>query len=41
MGGAPAVMWRSDAFCLTTSRRMSEKSKFIDLYIGTREAAVL
>src|SRR3712207_1808872 len=29
MGGAPGVRWRSDAFCLTTSTRISEKSKFI------------
>src|SRR3954452_19894072 len=27
IGGAPAVMWRSDALRRTTSRRISEKSK--------------
>jgi hypothetical protein len=40
MGGVPAVRWRSEAFCFTTSMRMSEKSKFIDLYIGTRTAVL-
>ncbi len=29
IGGEPEVRWRSDAFCLTTSMRMSEKSKFM------------
>src|SRR5215217_9192093 len=31
IGGAPAVRWRSDAFCATTWRRISEKSKFMPL----------
>src|SRR3954451_9693303 len=35
IGGEPEVRWRSDAFCLTTSIRMSEKSKFMgDRCIG-------
>ena len=39
IGGAPAVMWRSDAFCLTTSMRISEKSKFMGrLCIGRSRA---
>ena len=29
IGGEPEVRWRSDAFCLTTSMRISEKSKFM------------
>jgi hypothetical protein len=31
MGGEPEVMWRSDAFCLTTSIRICAKSKFMGL----------
>src|SRR3954463_6987851 len=29
VGGAPEVMWRSDALCSTTLSRMSAKSKFM------------
>src|SRR3954471_8470760 len=29
VGGAPAVMWRSEALCSTTLSRMSAKSKFM------------
>src|SRR5215218_7171880 len=34
IGGAPAVMWRSDAFLLTTSRRISEKSMFMPIDVS-------
>jgi hypothetical protein len=34
IGGAPAVMWRSEAFWATTWRRISEKSKFMPLDVS-------
>ena len=33
-GGAPAVMWRSEAFRRTTSRRISEKSRFMPIDVS-------
>src|SRR5688572_6127115 len=35
IGGAPAVIWRSDALFLTTARRISAKSRLTSLYIGS------
>jgi hypothetical protein len=33
------VRWRSDAFCLTTSMRISEKSKFMPPDVSAGRAA--
>jgi hypothetical protein len=34
IGGAPAVMCKSEAFLATTSRRISEKSRFMPIDVS-------
>src|ERR1700743_1386790 len=38
VGGAPEVMWRSEALCSTTLSRMSAKSKFMPSLVSAGTA---
>src|SRR4051794_39007312 len=41
VGGAPEVMWRSEALCSTTLSKMSAKSKFMPLQASARAVPAL